>query len=98
MTVLALSIARPARARSRVVADAIMVIAGSLFVAGLAQISIKLPFTPVPITGQTLGILVVGASLGALRGGLSLGLYLLEGALGAPFFAGGTHGVKLLAV
>jgi biotin transport system substrate-specific component len=69
---------------------------GSLVVAGLAQISVRLPFTPVPITGQTLGVLLVGATLGPGLGALSMGLYLLEGALGLPFFAGGDRGLGLL--
>ena len=65
-------------------------------IAGLAQVSVRLPFTPVPITGQTLGVLLVGASLGPALGAASVGLYLLEGAVGLPFFAGGEHGVSVL--
>jgi biotin transport system substrate-specific component len=71
-----------------------VVVAGSLLVAGLAQISIKLPFTPVPITGQTLGVLLVGASLGPGLGAASLLLYIVEGAVGLPFFAGGESGYQ----
>jgi biotin transport system substrate-specific component len=96
MTAFAPAIARPAGARSRVAFDVASVVAGSLIVAGLAQISIRLHFTPVPITGQTLGVLLVGAGLGAARGGASLLLYLVEGAVGLPFFAGGEHGLSLL--
>jgi len=66
---------------------------GSLVVAVAAQIAIPLPWTPVPITGQTLGVLLVGASLGWRRGALSLALYLAEGACGLPVFAGGAAGV-----
>jgi biotin transport system substrate-specific component len=66
---------------------------GSLVVAVAAQIAIPLSWTPVPITGQTLGVLLVGASLGWRRGALSLGLYLAEGACGLPVFAGGAAGV-----
>lgn len=98
MTAFAPTIARPAGARSRIAFDVVSVIAGSLVVAGLAQVSIRLHFTPVPITGQTLGVLLVGASLGAVRGGLSLGLYLVEGGLGLPFFAGGHHGWNILSL
>ena len=72
------------------------VVAGSLFIAGLAQLSIRLPFTPVPITGQTLGVLLVAASLGPGLGAASVGLYLLEGAIGLPFFAEGRHGLSVL--
>jgi biotin transport system substrate-specific component len=67
-------------------------------VAGLAQFEIKPPFTPVPITGQTLGVLLVGASLGAGLGAVSMALYLLQGALGLPFFSGGDSGAELLAL
>ncbi|MGQ9511418.1 MAG: biotin transporter BioY [Thermaceae bacterium] len=73
--------------------DAVLVLAGSLFVALMAQISIPLPFTPVPITGQTLGVLLVGAALGSRLGFLALLAYLVEGGLGLPFFAGGASGV-----
>lgn len=97
MTAFAPAIARPAGVRSRVAFDVISIMAGSLIVAGLAQISITLHFTPVPITGQTLGVLLVGGALGGWRGGAALLLYLAEGAIGAPFFAQGHHGVSVLA-
>jgi biotin transport system substrate-specific component len=64
--------------------------------AGLAQLAIPLPFTPVPITGQTLGLLLVGAALGSRRGAASMALYLAEGAAGLPFFAGGAGGLHVL--
>jgi biotin transport system substrate-specific component len=70
--------------------------AGSWLVAGLAQIEIKLPFTPVPITGQTLGVLLVGASLGTGLGAASMLLYLAQGALGLPFFSEGGSGAEFL--
>lgn len=97
MTTLAFAIGPPReRPTGRVAYQAAVALAGSLLVAGLAQISIVLPFTPVPITGQTLGVLLVGASLGPGLAAISLGLYLLEGAIGLPFFAGGAHGAGLL--
>ena len=74
----------------------ILIILGSLFVAVLAQVVIPLPFTPVPITVQTFGVLLVGAALGSKRGSASLALYLAEGAIGLPFFAGGAHGLTVL--
>jgi biotin transport system substrate-specific component len=74
------------------VRDVILVIAGSLFVALLAQVSIPLPFTVVPITGQTLGVALTAAALGGKRGALALLTYLGEGAVGLPFFAGGAGG------
>ncbi|MFN2526075.1 MAG: biotin transporter BioY [Actinomycetota bacterium] len=78
--------------------DIVLVGLGSLFVAALAQLYIRLPLTPVPITGQTLGVLLVGASLGWARGGAALLLYLAEGALGLPFFAEGQEGARVLGL
>src|SRR5919198_4659618 len=78
--------------RSSLVTDVLLVIGGTVFVAVAAQVSIGLPFTPVPITGQTFAVVLVGASLGALLGLASLGLYLFVGALGAPIYAEGQHG------
>jgi biotin transport system substrate-specific component len=57
--------------RVSLLTDAVLVAAGAGLIAASAQISIPLPFTPVPITGQTFSVLVVGASLGTLRGGSS---------------------------
>ena len=73
-----------------------LIVLGSLFVAALAQVEIPLPFTPVPITGQTFGVLLVGAALGSKRGAAALALYLTEGMLGLPFFAGGAHGLSIV--
>ncbi|HAV76883.1 MAG TPA: biotin transporter BioY, partial [Anaerolineae bacterium] len=70
----------------------ILIVAGSLLLAALAQIEIVLPFTPVPITGQTFGVLLVGAVLGSKRGAAAMILYITEGAAGLPFFAGGGSG------
>jgi biotin transport system substrate-specific component len=72
--------------------DAGLVLAGTALVAGAAQISIALPFTPVPITGQTFAVLLVGATLGTARGAASLLLYLWLGVAGAPIYANHTHG------
>ena len=76
--------------------DLTLILLGSLFVAALAQVEIPLPFTPVPITGQTFGVLLVGAALGSKRGAASLMLYLAEGAIGLPFFAGVAHGLSVI--
>jgi biotin transport system substrate-specific component len=76
--------------------DLSLIIIGSLFVAAFAQIEIPLPFTPVPITGQTFGVLLVGAALGSKRGAASLASYLAMGAFGLPFFAGGAHGFDII--
>jgi len=69
---------------------------GAVLVALLAQVSLRLPFTPVPLTGQTLGVLLVGATLGSALGFRSLALYLLAGAAGMPVFAGGGAGIGWL--
>ena len=94
-TTLALA-ASPTRVRSHLAWRVLLALAGSWLVAALAQIEIHLPFTPVPITGQTLGVLMVGASLGGGLGAASLGLYLVQGAVGLPFFSGGDSGVEFL--
>ncbi|WP_298629239.1 biotin transporter BioY [uncultured Thermus sp.] len=73
--------------------DLTLILAGSLLVALAARISIPLPFTPVPITGQTLAILLVGAALGSRLGFLALLAYVAEGAMRLPVFAGGTGGL-----
>ena len=78
--------------RAGIAADALLVAAGAALVALAAQISIALPFTPVPITGQTFAVVLVGASLGAVRGFASLALYLAVGLVGAPVYQGQNHG------
>lgn len=75
-----------------------LVVAGSLLIALAAQVSVPLPFTPVPMTLQPMAVLLVGALLGARRGGAAAALYLLEGAAGLPFFAGGHAGIHWLSV
>ncbi len=77
--------------RAGLLADVLLVLLGTGLVSGAAQISISLPFTPVPITGQTFAVVLVGASLGALRGTASLTLYVALGIVGAPVYAGGAH-------
>jgi len=97
MTTLAPSLSlRYAPRASAWTRDILLVFIGSLFVAALAQIKISLPFTPVPITAQTFGVLLTGAALGGKRGAAALALYLAEGALGLPFFAGGARGMSIL--
>ena len=69
-----------------------LIVGFALFTAATAQIRIPLPGTPVPITGQTLGVLLTGAALGSWAGTASMTLYVLLGALGLPFYAGGASG------
>ncbi len=66
-----------------------LVVLGSLFIALMAQVRIPLPFSPVPVTGQTLAILLIGMLYGRNRALATVGLYLTEGLAGLPVFAGG---------
>ena len=82
----------PADARNaRLIRDIALVVGFTLLTALLAQIKIPLGFTPVPITGQTLAVMLTGAALGSRRGAAAMTLYLVAGAW-LPFFAGGASG------
>lgn len=70
-----------------VLRDILLIIGFSLFTALCAHVSFLLPFTPVPVTLQTLAVLLTGAALGRRRGGLALVAYLAEGAAGLPVFS-----------
>jgi len=78
--------------RSDLVTETMLVVCGAGLVAAAAQISVKLPFTPVPITGQTFAVVAVGAALGSVRGVASMLLYLWLGVAGAPIYAHHDHG------
>ena len=78
---------------SGLIHDSVAVVVASLFIAVCAQINIPLPFTPVPLSGGTLGVLYTGALLGSRRGAVAVVLYLLEGSLGLPVFSGGAAGI-----
>ena len=89
----------PRRADDRTAAwgrDAFLALAFSLLTALSAQAVIPLPFTPVPITGQTFAVLLTGALLGPRLGAMTLALYLLEGGMGLPVFAHGAAGAARL--
>lgn len=73
-----------------------LILSASLLIAISAQLSIHVPFSPVPITGQTLTVLLIAALLGKKRGLAAVGLYLAEGAMGFPVFAGGKGGFTAL--
>jgi biotin transport system substrate-specific component len=75
--------------------DAGLVLGGVLVTALLAQASFAIPPSPVPVTGQTLAVGLVGATLGARRGALALVIYVALG-LVAPVYADGTHGWHVL--
>lgn len=79
---------RPSTRTRQIALDILLVIAGSLLVALLSQVRIQAGFSPVPITGQTLAVLLVGATLGSRRGALAMLTYLAQGAIGLPVFAG----------
>ena len=94
--VLSNEFAHRLRLEKNIIFDVVIIIIGSVFVALSSQLAFYLPFSPIPITGQTFAVLFIGAVLGSRRGGLSLALYVLEGLIGLPVFAGGTGGMAIL--
>ncbi len=74
-----------------------LVVGFSLLTALAAQVVIPLPWTPVPVTGQTFAVLLTGALLGSRLGALAMLAYLAEGAVGLPFFRGGAAGLSHFA-
>ena len=79
------------------VRDAVLVVAFAAFTGLAAQLSIKLPFTPVPVTGQTFAVLLGGAALGWRRGLAGMVLYLAAGLTPwVPWFAEGSGGTEIL--
>jgi biotin transport system substrate-specific component len=93
--------AEPSAAGSRARAlslalDLALTLAGSALIALSARVAIPLPFSPVPVTGQTFAVLLVGAALGRRRGAAAVIAYLAEGAAGLPVFAGLNAGPAVL--
>ena len=78
--------------RSSLLVDALLALGGAAFIGLLAQISYQPDFTPVPYTGQTFGVLLVGAAYGARLGAASSSLYALLGIVGVPLYADHKHG------
>ncbi len=76
---------------------AVLVVLGSALIALAAQLAIPLPGSPVPVTGQTFAVLLVGAALGPRFGPVSVALYVVEGLIGLPVFTGGTSGATRIA-
>lgn len=74
----------------------LQIFAASLFLALCSQVSIPLYFSPVPLSGQTFGVMFIGATLGSRKGLYSVLAYLAEGVLGLPVFAGGCSGIAVL--
>lgn len=96
-TVRTLTLADVALPRPGVLSNAVLVVGASLLTALAAQVTVPVPWSPVPITGQTFVVLLSGAVLGARRAFLAQALYLAEGALGLPVFAVGGAGAATFA-
>jgi biotin transport system substrate-specific component len=79
--------------RSTALSNAVFVVSGVLGLAVLAQIAIPVPGSPVPVTGQTLGVLILGTAYGSTLGFATFAIYLLAGIAGAPVFANSGHGL-----
>lgn len=73
-----------------------VLLAFNLLLVACAYVSISLPFSPVPITGQTFGVLLVAMALGRVRGTAVVTAYLVEGLIGLPVFAEGKAGLPIL--
>jgi biotin transport system substrate-specific component len=86
-------IRRSERRLPGLLSDAAAVLGVSLLVAVSAQVAIPLPFTPVPVTLQTLVVLLCATALGSRRGPMAILLYLAEGAAGLPVFSAGRAGI-----
>jgi biotin transport system substrate-specific component len=97
-TALVPSLVRPSNRATALIADAVLVAAGVALIALSAQVSIPLPHTPVPLTGQTFGVLLVAGAYGATRATATLAGYLLVGGLGYGVFAGHASGWHVLAL
>lgn len=79
---------------SSILSTAALAAGGVLFLAAMAQIAIPVPGSPVPVTGQTLGVLLIGTTYGSGLGLATFAMYLLAGIAGAPVFAGASFGVE----
>lgn len=73
-----------------------LLIGFNLILVASAYVSVNLPFSPVPITGQTFGVMLIAMALGRMRAIGVVTAYLLEGAAGLPVFAGGTAGLPII--
>ena len=87
------SLAAPSAVTSALI-KAALVVFGSLLLAVSAQF--KIPLYPVPVTGQTLAVLLIGMTYGPRLGGVTVAAYLFEGAVGLPVYAGGAAGIAVL--
>jgi len=96
MTSTIADVFRPGDRTRGIIYDAAIVIFGALILGLSAQVKVYLPFSPVPITGQTFAVLMLAALLGSKRGVLAIIAYLVEGILGLPVFAGGIGPATLI--
>jgi len=87
---------RPCDKRLAAFYDIVLIVGGSLLIGLCAHAKVWLPFSPVPVTGQTFAVLIIGALLGARRGCLAVLAYITEGAAGLPVFAVGACSAALL--
>ncbi len=87
---------RPCERRLAGFYDLALIVGGSLLIGLCAQVKVLLPFGPVPVTGQTFAVLMIGALLGSRRGGLAVLAYLIEGVAGLPVFAFGGGAAVLM--
>ena len=83
--------------RTTAITQISLILGGTIFLAVMAQISFPIPGSPVPFTGQTLGVLLLGTAYGASLGFSTVAFYLLMGIAGAPIFASGSHGFEKIA-
>jgi len=95
-TALVPSLVRPNSRAASLAADALLVAVGVALISLSAQVSIPLPNTPVPLTGQTFAILLVGTAYGATRATATTATYLIIGGLGFGVFAGHASGWDVL--
>jgi biotin transport system substrate-specific component len=95
MTNTIAGVVRPVDKIRGIVFDFLIIICGSLLVGISAKIRVYLPFSPVPVTGQTFVVLMLGALFGSYRGALTMLAYLLEGVLGLPVFTSVTGAAAL---
>ncbi len=94
MTFAAGSLRASVLPRSSAISNIALISGGVLLLAASAQIAIPVPGSPVPVTGQTLGVLLIGTSYGSGIGLATFAFYLLAGIAGAPVFAGASFGIE----
>ena len=91
-----IDVLRPARVQTALAYNAITMLSATIVLAISAQFAFAIPFSPIPVTGQTFIVLLVGAVFGPVRGGAVIMMYLAEGISGLPVFANGGFGPAYL--